>query len=328
MKTNTILGKATKLFVSVFFMTALGVSANVDTTVHTRLYQGDRLGTVSPSPFVSSQEIEDFAEEDDRYHLQKDLEEKKIREIYNLSNLKLLNQGVWNWKTGYPPTLVKILSRQEGSVAILISKQGPDAFHILIANGTEYKDPQKALFSTDFTLKEHRTTVFGFNDQDGRPCFLSFHRSKIHPHSVSAPGTAQTTKNVLPDYPPQALAQGIEGNVAFVTKVREDGTPDMGSLEGIDGHPLLLEASMNAFRASKVEGLPQKKGFSPKRILIVIMYRIAKAKSDNIDAKTEMVKYKESAQYQSIKKRLEEESGDSWIMKVLLIKGVYQPPAV
>ena len=64
---------------------------------------------------------------------------------------------------------------------------------------------------------------------------------------VSAADMAGLVDNkVLPQYPAEAMAKGIEGDVIFKIKVDEGGK--IVSSDSVQGHPLLVEATRQALK--------------------------------------------------------------------------------
>jgi protein TonB len=67
-------------------------------------------------------------------------------------------------------------------------------------------------------------------------------------------GTVRGTKikfSVKPVYPPEARASGIEGTVRLHAIIAKDGS--ILQLEVISGHPLLIQAALDAVRQWKYE---------------------------------------------------------------------------
>ncbi len=56
-------------------------------------------------------------------------------------------------------------------------------------------------------------------------------------------------KSVPPIYPPQARAQGIQGKVKLHVVIGKDGS--VSQVEAISGHPLLIQAAIDAVRQWK-----------------------------------------------------------------------------
>ncbi len=288
-----------------------------DTSVHTRLYRGERNAT-AVVPAVSSREIDSLSQADEAYHAGQAEEAAKIRRIYNLTDLNLVNQGAWQWREGMPKRLVKVFRFQKNSMAIRMVHESQDRFSLRVSAGEDISDPGREMLASTFDIGVNRTTVFGFNDEEGNPWFLSFHHSVRHQSSGSG-NDAQPDKRVIPSYyPQQALDKRIEGNVVLTAALAENGGIQEDSLQIVEGDPLLRDTAVSAFREMGQLAIPKAQQ-RPKAVVFLFMFRLQRDEAHPVSHADEIDRFKQSPGYLRLEGQLREAGLQPWIMKAVLI---------
>lgn len=287
-----------------------------DTLVYTRLYRGERTAETAPS--VSSREIDSISQADEAYHAGQAEEAAKIRKIYNLASLNLVNQGPWQWREGMPKRLIKVFRFQKGSMSIRMIHESRDRFSLRVTAGQDIDKPDRELLDSSFEMAQNRTTVFGFSDENEKPWFLAFHRSAVHRSLGSGPD-AQSGKGVIPSYyPPEALNRGIEGNVVLTAALDENGGIREDSLRVVEGDPLLRDTATGAFREMGPLGVSNAQE-RPKAVVFLFMFRLQRDDVHQVNHSDEIGRYKQSPGYLKLEGQMREAGHWPLIMKAVLI---------
>lgn len=97
-------------------------------------------------------------------------------------------------------------------------------------------------------------------------------RAALRAERLPSESARQTTKRLSQSlfYPPEALAQGLEGEVVLLLETGEGGRIETASVAGSSGHDILDEAALRAVRRMGSLG-PAAAG---KAILFPVRFRI------------------------------------------------------
>ncbi len=164
--------------------------------------------------------------------------QNQIKKVFNLGNVKLLTEAglIWNSKNADKISHTLRLDGNEYHVSITPSKG--DSFRLEVF---EKSDVQKtSLMDTQIILAIRNVAVFGFENKQGKPYFLSFHvADRLIAHDltpkleeafsqgpVKAKGDIKPPKllkMVEPVYPESARKAGVEGEVIIEARTDEAG---------------------------------------------------------------------------------------------------------
>jgi TonB family protein len=224
-------------------------------------------------------------------------EQAQIRRIFNLKDVKLLTEGDLNWKAGMPAKVPFVfrLDGREYSINVrggdLVTQEGSvgtQTFGIEVFERTKNDATERiegvrspiismktaSLLDTEFTVSSLKNvTVFGFEDSQGRPYFISLQQTGMYAEEPVAAAVTEgviggvaggvvggvegkevaqnitppkLVKTVEPVYPDEARRARIEGTVVVEAKVDVNGKViDAKVLKSIPG---LDQAAVDAVK--------------------------------------------------------------------------------
>jgi TonB family protein len=224
-------------------------------------------------------------------------EQAQIRRIFNLKDVKLLTEGDLNWKAGMPAKVPFVfrLDGREYSINVrggdLVTQEGSvgtQTFGIEVFERTKNDAAEKiegvrspiismktaSLLDTEFTVSSLKNvTVFGFEDSQGRPYFISLQQTGMYAEEPVAAAVTEgviggvaggvlggvegkevaqnitpprLVKTVEPVYPDEARRARIEGTVVVEARVDVNGKViDAKVLKSIPG---LDQAAVDAVK--------------------------------------------------------------------------------
>jgi TonB family protein len=224
-------------------------------------------------------------------------EQAQIRRIFNLKDVKLLTEGDLNWKAGMPAKVPFVfrLDGREYSINVrggdLVTQEGSvgtQTFGIEVFERTKNEATERiegvrspiismktaSLLDTEFTVSSLKNvTVFGFEDSQGRPYFISLQQTGMYAEEPVAAAVTEgviggvaggvvggvegkevaqnitppkLVKTVEPVYPDEARRARIEGTVVVEAKVDVNGKViDAKVLKSIPG---LDQAAVDAVK--------------------------------------------------------------------------------
>lgn len=203
-------------------------------------------------------------------------ETEELKQIFNLSGLKLMVHSRWAWQENDKKKRLKliILNGHEFAVSIGLKNKN-DIFDVQVIEKTKPGD--KELLGTEIILPETKTAVFGFEDSLKKPYFLSFHRESNKSVVRKDMPDFQREKprlisRVSPDYPVVAKKAQIEGNV--ILKASTDTNGNVVNLNVINGHPLLRNAAAAAVKKWKYEPFKVKGKVQPATFTVTVYFRL------------------------------------------------------
>jgi len=277
-----------------------------------RVLEGEKEGLAAVPSVVTSTFLKYTFSANFRSDEELTKEETQIKRIFNLKDVKLLTEGGLNWKAGMPPkvTFVFRLDGREYSIQVrgsdFITKEkaiGTQSFGIEVLEQQKAEAKEKikeagspvfvakiaSLLDTEFTVSSLKNvTVFGFEDSQGRPYFISLQQTKMYaeePDEGGAKGGVaggvvgglaskepapdvkppKLVKMVEPVYPVEAKKAGISGIVVVEAAVDVNGrVVNVKILKSIPG---LDQAALDAvkqwvYEPMLVNGKPRPVVFS------------------------------------------------------------------
>jgi TonB family protein len=209
-----------------------------------RVLEGLREGTAEPAKVVTSSYLKYMLTADFQSKEEAD-EEKQVKKIFNLKDVKLLTEANLNWKKGdlekashsFRLDGKTYLVRLSGGSLAAYSKDRPSQrFGIEVF---ELNGPDKvSLLETEFTITHMKNVaVFGFEDTQGKPYFISLSQTKM----IAGGGE----EGVL-----GAVAGGVQGGVTGGVKGGVSGGVTGGIVGGIRSEE--LEKKRQEFRKDAV----------------------------------------------------------------------------
>jgi hypothetical protein len=246
-----------------------------------RVYEGEREDVAARGRVTSTYYIKPmFA---GRIFLEAGLTEEKeeIKKIFNLNDLRLLNQIVAGLDQSARDSRKnqKKLKRTEifrmDGIEFLVKvgvAQAEDSFLLMVE---DKKGGKKAILETEFLLPQQKTSVFGFESSEGIPYFITIQRDKdleidsVEPLSVKSIRRPRLIRKVNPVYPEEALKAKVQGIVKLEAVADVYGR--VVELNVLSGPPLLRIASIDAVRRWVYE--PYIIDGKPKPVKFTVMLR-------------------------------------------------------
>ncbi len=292
---------------------SISLSASDYLNVKMRFFQGARKGEISPPEFVTSSFLQPTISATIPSKFLLEGERLKIQKVFNLEDVALITETDINFvfeKNKWKDKMNKhdfrldgkqfafVLSPQKTEISELETEQ-PESqvvqFHLQVFEYTE--DKEQEMLDTKFLLPVKKIAVFGFEDSEGNPYFLSFHITRYQASPPPPPpppppkpikefhtkkeideftkGAVKVKgkikppkliKQVPPVYPEEAKEAKVEGIVILEARTDIYGrVKEVKVLEGKD--PILKEAAKEAvmqwvYEPMVVDGKPREVVFT------------------------------------------------------------------
>lgn len=292
---------------------SLSLSASDYLNIKMRFFQGARKGQIKSPEFVTSSFLQPTISATIPSKFLLEEEKSKIQNVFNLEDVALvtetdinfvLEKNKWKYKTK------KHDFRLDGQqFAFVLSPQKTELidvetnpvesqtvqFQLQVFEYTE--DKKQEMLDTKFLLPVDKIAVFGFEDSEGNPYFLSFHITRYQASPPPPPpppppkpikefhtkkdideftkGAVEVKgrikppkliKQVPPEYPEEAKKAKVEGIIILEARTDINGrVTEVKVLEGKD--PLLKEAAKEAvmqwvYEPMVVDGEPKEVVFT------------------------------------------------------------------
>jgi len=235
------------LILLALIITVSELSASTAVQVHFNFYQGIRHTDKANPAVAASYYLKPVPGKTLVIKTEPTKEMAKIKRIYNLKDVKQLLQVTWRWQKGERSDKYReiILSGHEYRVSLALKKE-KSSFRLEL---TERRGIQsKSILNTEMTLPLDNTSIFGFEDSQGKIYFLSFYRMKDPSNGSGIEYIKQVpklTRRVDAVYPVQAISRQIEGTVVLEVEIDKQGNVTMAKVA--DGKYLILnEAAVKA----------------------------------------------------------------------------------
>ena len=292
---------------------SLSLSASDYLNVKMRFFQGARKGQIKPPEFVTSSFLQPTISATIPSKFLLSEEKSKIKKVFNLEDVALITETDIHFvleKNKWRDKINKHDFRLDGKqFAFVLSPQKTEVidveaepaesqtvqFQLQVFEYTE--DKEQEMLDTKFLLPVKKIAVFGFEDSEGNPYFLSFHITRYQaspppppppppPKSIKEFHTKKDIdeftkgavevkgkikppkliKQVSPEYPQEAKKAKVEGIVILEARTDIYGrVKEVKVLEGKD--PLLKEAAKEAvmqwvYEPMVVDGEPKEVVFT------------------------------------------------------------------
>jgi TonB family protein len=258
----------------------LPLQASVSLYLKLRFFEGIREGVEEPPKFVSSSYLQSTVTASIRSKFILAEEREQIKKVFNLREVRLITEADLSWNSKDSENISHLFRLNSKIYRILITPFKPARTHQFKIEVFEQDDTgESSLLDTEIILPEENIAVFGFEDKQGKPYFLSFHvpdrvgvvegivggvKGGVIPGkrdkdfakgAVRAVGKIEPPKLIKvvePVYPEEARKEGVEGTVILEARTDKEGNvEDVQVLRGID--PYLNEAAIAAVRQWKYE---------------------------------------------------------------------------
>ncbi len=256
----------------VFFVGVLVAAGDIPANL--RLYQGFHENGEAPGAIVGSYYLEKISEDSIPSYVEKEKEIEALKRIYKLKRVKELSTLSVVMKAGDADTQKHEVALNGRKLWLTLNTvpDKTDRFRIRI---TEVNPPGTVLLESEIIVPEEKTAVLGFKDSLEKIYFLAFNRPKKWEHPALKDKNFVEYPRLLnyiePVYPPEALKQGLDGEVVLMGQTDLEGK--VGDMQILKGHPLFVDASRKAlsqwkYSIWKIDGVKKPLDFS-----MVIVFR-------------------------------------------------------
>lgn len=233
-----------------------------------RIFEGIKEGASEPTKVVTSSYLQYRITATIQTEFDLAEEQKQIRKTFNLKDARLLTEADFSWpKDKYEKTFHMFrLDSKEYLILITpidVARKLQFRLEVFEQSGKDKTN----LLNTEFSIPEKNIAVFGFEDKQGKPYFVSFRilgwtadqatgrtarvfeRPEPGEEPVRAIGEIKAPrliKRVEPVYPEDAYKAGVGGLV--ILEATTDIYGRVGSLKVLRSIPMLDQAAMDAVR--------------------------------------------------------------------------------
>lgn len=245
-----------------------------DILVHLRLYEGSRGNEMQKSSVVSSYYLKPLFVSSLVSEMDIRQEQKELKRIFNLSDIKLMTKTQWGWKYGESEKRFRMVVLNGHEFLVQLTMKGKkNGFKVEVLD--KGGKASKPLLETELELPQKKSTVFGFEDSLRKPYFICLQREEDQsiidkePVPVS-PDKPKLMKRVKPQYPKYALARKIQGEVILDAATDLEG--NVAELYVVDGIKELTRAAIEAVKKWKYEPYIKDGKAVPIRFTVIIHF--------------------------------------------------------
>lgn len=284
MRKKKIFCLTTLLFVSLTFCLILHSPAQTQKTekeaaplalLKLKVFEGIRQGQVEPIKTVTSSFLRYTVSASFQLEETSDKEENQLRRIFNLKGVQLLSEANLSWPATQERDfhMFRLDSKEYAIIITLIRVNTKDRITCRVEVLEQDKNRKNTLLDSELALDRQIITTFGFEDNSGKPYFLSLKVQEINIPALGGPVSGvvigglrpaeppipkdvvratgdikppKPIKMVEPVYPEEARKAGVEGTV--ILEVQTDKTGRVASIKVLRSVPLLDQAAIEAVK--------------------------------------------------------------------------------
>jgi len=181
----------------------LYLQASEKLNIKLRVYEGAKEGAAEPLRFVTSSFLQSTVSATIQTEFKLEEETKKIKRVFNLQDVSLLTET--DLELGLKPDQVSHYFRLNGKeyYVIIVLDEWKGMGQFVIAVNEALEDKKKNILTTAITLPGGNAAIFGFEDREGKPYFLSFHVTSV----IGPDGKLMPPPPPPPPPPPKKGAQ-------------------------------------------------------------------------------------------------------------------------
>jgi len=299
-----------KMAFSLFFLWGFSfilLQASVTQDLKLRFFEGIREEKAESPRTVTSSYLQPTvtASIESKYLLAE--EQEQIKKVFNLKDVRLITEADLSWNSESSEKIFHIFRLDGKEYLVMITPPTRDRKRQFKVEVFEQSDKGKSnLLDTEIILPKRNIAVFGFEDLQGNPYFLSFHVPErvlggvvgsvlggvtreepvdVSKEAVRAVGEIKPPrliKKVDPVYPEEARRERIEGVVILeATTDKEGNVINIRVLRSKD--PLLDQAAMDAVRKWKYQ--PFYINGEPKGLIftVTVRFRLKERETEKFD---------------------------------------------
>ena len=181
----------------------LYLQASEKLNIKLRVYEGAKEGAAEPLRFVTSSFLQSTVSATIQTEFKLEEEREKIKRVFNLQDVSLLTET--DLELGLKPDQVSHYFRLNGKeyYVIIVLDEWKGMGQFVIAVNEALEDKKKNILTTAITLPGGNAAIFGFEDREGKPYFLSFHVTSV----IGPDGKLMPPPPPPPPPPPKKGAQ-------------------------------------------------------------------------------------------------------------------------
>jgi TonB family protein len=195
--------KTVLFFCLMIAVSFLYLQASEKLNIKLRVYEGAKEGAAEPLRFVTSSFLQSTVSATIQTEFKLEEETKKIKRVFNLQDVSLLTET--DLELGLKPDQVSHYFRLNGKeyYVIIVLDEWKGMGQFVIAVNEALEDKKKNILTTAITLPRGNAAIFGFEDREGKPYFLSFHVTSV----IGPDGKLMPPPPPPPPPPPKKGAQ-------------------------------------------------------------------------------------------------------------------------
>ena len=205
------------IVIGLLFTMTSGLMAKPEVViVKLRLYEGDRTSDAGHANVTSTYYLKPMFSGSVILDVGLTEEKGEIKKIFNLNDLRLVTKADLGLKSGKQKHQSQVLTI-DGREFIIKLALAPNDNSFLLE--VVEKTGDKTILETEILLPQQKTSVFGFENSQKKPYFISIQREKDLKHdendvlSVTSIKRPRLIRKVNPVYPKEALKAGVQGTV-------------------------------------------------------------------------------------------------------------------
>lgn len=275
-----------------------------DRSIKLRFFEGIKEGMVESPSHVTSSYLQSTytAHIRTRYILNE--EQEQIKNIYNLKEVNLITEADLKLDAKEKDKIRHVFRLNETEYIVLIAKdsyEGRQQYKVEVYEGS--KEDSNSLFDTEIQIPEKKSIVFGFENKEGKPYFLSLgvplevtprpmgiavggaggiSNEELERGAVKAIGEVKPPvliNRVEPVYPELARRSRVEGVVILNVRTDENGLVDQIKVTN-SKDPLLNRAAVDAVRQWRYQPFYYKGKRHPIVFTVTVRFKLSAGRDE------------------------------------------------
>ncbi len=299
--------KGKKVFyvlVVLFGVSVLSVLASDTQTIKLRFFEGIKEGMVDPPSFVTSSYLNSTTAAPIRTNSILSEEQEQLKKVYNLKDVRLISEADLKLGAKKRDQIKHTFRINETEYLVIIHQSVRKRKRLYKLEVYEQsKEDKNSLLDTELQLPKEKSVVFGFNDKEEKPYFLSLGIPKpilavsegivvggaggisieeLERGAVKAVGEIkppQLINKVEPIYPELAKRARVEGVVILNVRTDEDGRVDQVKVAN-SKDPNLTRAAIEAVKQWRYEPFYSRGKRSPILFTVTIRFQLSNEPDD------------------------------------------------
>ena len=275
-----------------------------DRSIKLRFFEGIKEGMVESPSYVTSSYLQSTYTAHIRTKLILDEEKEQIKNIYNLKEVNLITEADLKLDAKEKDKIRHVFRLNGTEYIVLIAKdsyEGKQQYRVEVYEGS--REDSNSLFDTEIQIPEKKSIVFGFENKEGKPYFLSLgvplevtqrpmgiavggaggiSNEELERGAVKAIGEVKPPiliKRVEPVYPEVARRARVEGVVILNVRTDENGLVDQIKVTN-SKDPLLNRAAVEAVRQWQYQPFFYKGKRHPIVFTVTVRFKLTSGRDE------------------------------------------------